>query len=182
MEEIQDIQLNVNALNNDPQQQLDQNQPQRFERVEVIELPKFMPECPRAWIAIAEARFTNRTQEATKYAALMRALPANVVRELLDVIAETPSYAAVSQALVDRFDRTADDRLRQLFSKTELGDLKPSQLLRRMKECAAGQEGLAPEIIPRLWRERLPREVQNLLEAVKGTPEQIASIADTLIR
>ena len=151
-------------------------------RVQAIELPKYMPDYPKVWLAVVKAQFSPRTQEATKYGALLRALAPTVLRELLDVVTNNPTFEDVSAALIKRFDRTDDERLRQLFNKTELGDLKPSQLLRRMNECAADQIGLEASIIPRLWREHLPPQVQDVLEVSTGTPEELAAIADRVIK
>ncbi|GFY66758.1 uncharacterized protein TNIN_155281 [Trichonephila inaurata madagascariensis] len=61
----------------------------------------------------------------------------------------------------------------------ELGDRRPSDLLRQMKSLAGSS--ISDELIKSLWPQRLPQQLQAILSISKDSLNNIAEMADTII-
>ena len=107
-----------------------------------LKLPDFWPSDPELWFAQAEALFTaqNITQEKTKFAHVVRVLPAQYASEVRDIILRPPEepYTAIKEELQKRVCPTKRQQLHQLLHVEDLGDRKPSQLLRHMLKLRGG--------------------------------------------
>ncbi|KAJ8974433.1 hypothetical protein NQ317_014478 [Molorchus minor] len=75
--------------------------------------------------------------------------PRTVVREVREMLMQPPKekqYSTLKQLLVIRFSTSQEERIRMFLEREEIGDSKPSQLLRRLNSLA----GTAlPELILR---------------------------------
>ncbi|XP_014209872.1 uncharacterized protein LOC106640372 [Copidosoma floridanum] len=105
---------------------------------------RFWAEATAAWVAQVEIILdTNGTTDDSQwYIALVSALLGHVVSELSDIIANPPAtgqFKAIKDAILSRFQDSADAQIRKLFGQLQLTDFKPSQLLRQMKSLAAGK-------------------------------------------
>ena len=72
--------------------------------------------------------------------------------EVNDIILNLPAmdrYAALKDRLVKSFADSAEKKLRRLLNEVDLGDRRPSQLLRRMRDLA--QNGMSEEVLKSLW-------------------------------
>ncbi|UYV77051.1 hypothetical protein LAZ67_14003030 [Cordylochernes scorpioides] len=69
-------------------------------------------------------------------------------------------------------------RIRKLLSGIELGDLKPSQLLQKLKSLAT--EDLSDKIIKTLWLEKLPQAIQQILIISEKELDKLAVMADRI--
>nr|VZI31120.1 unnamed protein product [Spirometra erinaceieuropaei] len=112
--------------------------PPSASHVSVKRLP-FWPRNLELWIARCEAEFEacNITRQETMFNHLQRSFPDGYAEDLCDLIIQRPSeqpYDKLKEALVKRVAMTEERRLRQLLIGEELGDRKPSQLLRRMQQ------------------------------------------------
>ena len=101
-----------------------------------LKLPDFWQSDPELWFAQAEALFTaqNITQEKTKFDHVVRVLPARYASEVRDIILRPPEqpYKVLKAELTKRVCPSKRQRLQQLLHVEDLGDRKPSQLLRYM--------------------------------------------------
>ncbi|KAI8419718.1 hypothetical protein MSG28_008405 [Choristoneura fumiferana] len=82
-----------------------------------------------------------------------------------DVVNKPPSegkYEKIKSALISRLTPSNKDCLRQVVKYEELGDRKPSQLLRHMRSL--GGSAMTDEMLLFLWSSRLPAQVQALLQ------------------
>ena len=99
-----------------------------------LKLPDFWPSDPELWFAQAEALFTaqNVTQEKTKLGHVVRVLPARYASEVRDIILrpQEQPYKVLRAELTKRVCPSKRQRLQQLLQVEDLGDRKPSQLLR----------------------------------------------------
>ena len=152
-----------------------------------IKLPPFWRTDPLVWFAQAEAQFATRAinQEATKYAHVIAALPQDVAQEIRDILVNPPAtdqYSTLKRSLIARVSASEQRRVQLLLTEEELGDRKPSQLLRRMEQLL-GEQKLEKGIFKQLFLQRLPVNVRQILA---GTSEdlplsELAALADRII-
>ncbi|BHF70466.1 hypothetical protein SprV_0301351700 [Sparganum proliferum] len=151
----------------------------------VVKLPTFWPRNFELWIARCEAEFEagNITRQETMFNHLQRCLPDDYAEELCDLLIHRPleqPYDKLKEALVKRVAMTEERRLRQLLTGEELGDRKPSQLLRRMQQLV-GERKFETSILRQLFLQRLPLDVQTVLAVSQGSMEELAELADKVM-
>lgn len=70
-------------------------------------------------------------------------------------------------------------KIRQLLTDEELGDRKPSQFLRHLKNLAG--PGVPAEFLRTIWTSRLPTSTQSIIASqAKADLEEIAELADRI--
>lgn len=130
-----------------------------------IKLPEFWSKMPTAWFIQIESQFVTRriTDEITKYHYVVQSLTQDVIAQITDILtanSETP-YTVLKKALIDRFSMSESKRLEKLLSGEELGDKKPSDFYRHLKNLAGENNQLiSDKLILELWMRRLPTLVQ----------------------
>ncbi|XP_046864656.1 uncharacterized protein LOC124459180 [Xenia sp. Carnegie-2017] len=133
----------------------------------IIKLPPYWPNDPELWFSRIDAQFTTRniTSQKTKYAY---------------VVARDP-YDILRRELIHRTSTSEQQRLHQLLTGEELGDRKPSQLLRKMEQLL-GSQTLPPSIMKQLFVQRLPTNVQAILAPTQDTLDlnNLAKLADKI--
>lgn len=165
-------------------------QPEDNRQVHVVsvKLPLFWKDDPAAWFSYVESTFNlrNITVQRTKFDHLVTSLPFEVVREVKDVIdnpGEEP-YNKLKNTLISRTSISERDRLRQLLSKEDLGDRKPTQLLRHMKNLlGANIINFDQKLLRELFTQRLSTDIQQVLAAtpVDTDLDSLAEIADRVM-
>ncbi|XP_076069937.1 uncharacterized protein LOC143041775 [Oratosquilla oratoria] len=141
---------------------------------------------PTIWFTILECNFkANRiTTSLTKFSHSCGHLPLDVLLQGSDTISKAPifniPYEDLKQAVLDRLESSESIRLQELLSK-ELGNEKPSDLLRRMKrllgdKCAVFDQS----ILVHLFYQPLPPTIQGKLFSAntKLSFEELATLAD----
>ncbi|KAH8035846.1 hypothetical protein HPB51_010533 [Rhipicephalus microplus] len=111
--------------------------------IQHVNLPPFWPNSPSTWFLQVEAHFRLRqiTSQQTRHWHLVSCLPPDVADDLADILASPhPShpYDTLKAAIISRKSESEHSRLQQLIMATELGDRRPSQLLRRMRQLLGG--------------------------------------------
>ncbi|CAN7996958.1 unnamed protein product, partial [Ixodes hexagonus] len=134
-----------------------------------VRLPPFWDRNPRVWFLQAESQFhlAGVTTQGRKYHHVVSALSPAAADEVYDVLANpspaTP-YGQLKTALLQRTEVSERSRLQQLLSAEELGDRRPSQLLRRMTQLLGERaNNLADVFLRELFLQRLPSNVQMVL-------------------
>ena len=151
-----------------------------------VKLPPFWPNDPAVWFAQIEAQFDTRgiTSQSTKYYYVVASLQPEIAEVLRDLLLQPPTkdeYDTIKAELITRTSTSEQRRLHQLLISEELGDRKPSQLLRRMKQLL-GERSLEASIFRTLFLQRLPTTVQSILATSDGVGiEQLALIADKIM-
>jgi len=152
-----------------------------------LKLPDFWPSDPELWFAQAEALFTaqNITQEKTKFGHVVRVLPARYASEVRDIILRPPEqpYKVLKAELTKRVCPSKRQRLQQLLHVEDLGDRKPSQLLRYMLKLRgdAVLDANRDEIFRELFLQKLPITIRTALATHKdATLNQLAEMADDM--
>lgn len=150
-----------------------------------IKPPPFMYKNPTLWLQLMESAFNVHqppiTREQTKYDHVITALPPEVAEEISDVITKKAEYSELKEALINRFTESAKQRLEKLLISEELGDRKPSQLLRRLQQLSIGDNKVSDVILQSLWLQRLPKNVQQVLQVSTAKLDELALLADKMM-
>lgn len=156
------------------------------ETITSLRLPPFWASDPHLWFAQVEAQFSARhiTSQATKYGHVLAALPPEIAVEIRDLILTPPSerpYDTIKDELIKRIATSEQRRLQQLLTSEELGDRRPSQLLRRMRQLL-GNSTTETSLLKQLFLQRLPSQVQIVLAAAGDVSlDDQANLADRIM-
>lgn len=149
-----------------------------------VRLPTFWKNRPKLWFVQLESEFsTYRVRsDDVKYSAVIRHLDENTMITVADVLENPPEsdkYKRLKDALILRFADSHEKQMRTLLHGIELGDKKPSQLLREMKALAG--ENATEGLLRTLWLQRLPSRIQEMLLIFDGANlDKLAECADKL--
>ena len=152
-----------------------------------LKLPPYWPNDPELWFTQVEAQFITRgiVAEKTKYAYIVSSLQSEYAQEVRDILLapqKSEPYTHLKSELIKRTSASEQKRLHQLLTAEELGDRKPTQLLRRMEQLLRGAK-LESSILTQLFLQRLPHNVQSILASSRDamTVNQLAELADRII-
>ena len=152
-----------------------------------LKLPPFWPNDPALWFAQIEAQFNTRgiTTQDTKFSYVVSSLQPEIAQEVRDFIISPPAsdkYQKLKSELIKRTSASEQKRLHQLLISEELGDRKPSQLLRKMR-LLLGESKLEDNILKQLFLQRLPGNVKAILASTLDNVslDQLAELADKII-
>lgn len=148
-----------------------------------VKIPPFWTPDPVLWFTQLEAQFelAHISTETTKYNHLLSALDGNTLTIIADLIKRDlpATYIELKQALISRCTDTEEQRIRKLLTGLELGDQKPSVLLRKIKAMASSNT--ADKIIKELWVQQLPVATQSILQVMTtATIDELATAADRI--
>ncbi|CAN8022129.1 unnamed protein product, partial [Ixodes persulcatus] len=103
-----------------------------------VRLPPFWAHHPEVWFLQVEGSFqlANITSEEVRFSHAQASLPCEVALEVYDILARPPAtnpYDSLKTAILELTMLSERKRLQQLVSAEELGDRRPSQLLRQLQ-------------------------------------------------
>ena len=136
-----------------------------------------------------EAQFACRriTTQRTKFDHVVSSLSPEFATEVRDLLLKLPvdnPYDVLKEQLVRRTAASEQRKLQQLFTAEELGDRKPTQLLRKMQLLGDRQTSDRPGVtdgsfLKELFLQRLPYNVSasTLTTALVGDSSVIVSSA-----
>ncbi|XP_035212313.1 uncharacterized protein LOC118186337 [Stegodyphus dumicola] len=103
-------------------------------------------------------------------------------KNIWDIIRDdTPNkYSAAKERLLSTFKESENKRIKRLLTGLELGDLKPSQLLRKMRALGDADD-VSEKILRTLWMEKLPDQVKNILIVSDEGTDKLATMADKIL-
>ncbi|XP_064472452.1 uncharacterized protein LOC135386843 [Ornithodoros turicata] len=151
-----------------------------------LRLPPYWAHDQQLWFAQADAQFSARniSSQITKYGYVLGALLADTAAEIRDIILQPPldkPYDTLKAELIARTTMSSQRRLQQLLTNEELGDQKPTQLLRRMR-ALVGDATLDSSLLQELFLQRLPAEARRILAAAgSASLDDLAKLADRIL-
>lgn len=148
-----------------------------------VKIPPFWHARPELWFAQVESQFATSgiTAEQTKYHTVVAAIDGAILSQVSDVILNMPQvnqYTALKKRMLDEFSVSEQKRLKKLLQDIELGDLRPSQLLREMKNLAGNQVDDA--FLKSMWMTRLPNHMRSIISISGESLDNIAVMADKI--
>lgn len=153
-----------------------------------VRLPPFWAHDPILWFVQVENHFNMRriTSDTTKYQHVVEVLPPTAAAEVRDILLAPPStnaYATLKDALVSRLMSSEQHRIQQVLSTEDLGDRKPSQLLRHLQYLLGDKATtIDPAIFRELFLQRLPANVRVALATASNLSlNQLAEPTDSVL-
>lgn len=150
-----------------------------------FKLPSFLPQDIALWYQLVETQFkVNKiTNNEEKLAAITAELEAGTLMQASDILKAdtTPeiTYAQLRERLIHLHSVSDEKRLYDLLKGIEMGNSKPSSLLREMR-IKAGGLGTTDAILKTLWFNRLPVRYKEILTVSSDTLDNLALLADKL--
>ncbi|XP_041972281.1 uncharacterized protein LOC121728210 [Aricia agestis] len=169
-----------------PSRNTEENQPcHELSAVSVqSRLLPFWREIPRAWFIQFEAVVEPlKTSDDMKFRYVLQQLQNTDLQHLTDILYNPPKkdkYATIKNRLLTVYEKSEVQNFQKLISGLELGDQKPTQLLRRMRELAGGmitEDGLKIE-----WLNHLPPYIRCVLSVNnESSLDTLAAMADKMM-
>lgn len=157
------------------------------ENIEAISIksriPPFWRDQPRLWFAQFETIVANqKLNDENKFSLIVTQFEKADVEQISDIILSQPNtgrYEATKTRLLTVYEESGADQLHKLLHEMELGDQRPSQLLRRMKGPARGR--IPDETLRMLWMGHLPAAIRTVLAVNEETDlDALARLADRM--
>ncbi|UYV81644.1 K02A2.6-like, partial [Cordylochernes scorpioides] len=130
-----------------------------------VKIPPFLVEKPEIWFFQVETQFKigGIIQEVTKFNCLISQLEPKYIENIWDIINSKidNKYSECKSRLLELFREGEGLRIKKLISGIELGDIKPSQLLQKLRSLATPD--ISDNLIKTLWLDKLPTSIKNIL-------------------
>lgn len=148
-----------------------------------VKVPQFWKENPIIWFSQVESQFITSgiTQDSTKYHTIVASIETDVLAQVSDIITSPPAtemYDTLKNRLVEIFTDSEERRLKKLLQDIDLGDKRPSILLRQMQDLAGNRVG--ENLLKSLWLQRLPTQMQAILTTSSDDLSKLAVMADKI--
>lgn len=149
-----------------------------------VKPPVFSKRDPDLYFIQMESQFRNAnvTRDQTKYDYVVGSLDSVTLSNVADIVRTPPlenKYEAIKKRLINDFTDSENRKLRRLVQECELGEDKPSQLLRTMKVLSNG--AMNDDAIKTLWLGRLPEGVRAVVSIAEGDLDRCAKQADKMM-
>ncbi|UYV81082.1 hypothetical protein LAZ67_19002721, partial [Cordylochernes scorpioides] len=137
---------------------------------------------PRARRPPVEAQFKigGIIQEDTKFNYFISQLEPKYIENIWDIINSKSDnkYSECKSRLLELFRESEGLRIKKLISGIELGDMKPSQLLQKLRSLATPD--ISDNLIKTLWLDKLPTSIKNILIVSEEDISKLAIMADKI--
>lgn len=153
-----------------------------------MRIPPFWRDKPRLWFISFEAATNELKKSQSQLAQMVIAqLDKADIEQVSDILfnpPETDMYKTLKQRLITVYEESDSQQFQKLLTGMELGDQKPSQLLRKMRSLA--RDKLRDETLRLMWTNHLPAQVRAILSVSdtfqsKTSLEELATLADKMM-
>lgn len=146
-------------------------------------IPTFWKDQPRLWFTQFESIVAPQKQgDDYKYHLVVAKLTKDEIQQISDLLSSPPEinkYDAIKDRLINTYEESEQRRFHKLLSGMDLGDEKPSQLLRRMKDLGRGK--LNDDTIRLMWLRHLPVSVTSVLAITDElSVDKLSQLADKI--
>lgn len=143
-------------------------------------IPPFWPTKPELWFLRVEGimEMCHVTDDVEKFNIVVSFLDFDTLDGVDDLVSTPPTqdkYKALKEAIIKLTAKTTEKKIQEVMSGMTLGDSKPSQLWRRMKQHAGTH--IDEAALKVRWLDLLPSTVSMMLELVDSA--DMAKVADT---
>lgn len=175
----------VNNQGEQPADQVADNpniNPNNVQRI-TLKVPPFWKKNPQLWFRQLEAQFTTSkiVTELTKFNHIIGVIESDILEHVSDLVLTPPAvdpYKALKARLIKQFAATESQKMKTLLEELTLGDSKPSDLLRKMRELSC--QKVQDEFLRALWLQRLPTTIHTVLATNTADLDQLAVAADAM--
>lgn len=148
-----------------------------------VKIPPLWKANIKLWFIQVESNFAlaKVTNDLTKYNHLISSIDPETLSSVSDILfapPETDKYEALKTRLITEFSASENEQMRRLISEMHLGDDKPSQFLRKMREL--GGKSITDDFLKTLWLQRLPSAIQTILSISSESLDNLAKMADKI--
>lgn len=150
-----------------------------------LHLPEFKQADPELWFALADRAFSvaGILHETTKFAHAVAHLGTQFGNEVRDIILSPPlenPYSCLKEQMIKRLGSSQASKTKKLIEEETIGDLRPSQFMRRLKTL--GGSTVSDELIRTIWLSRLPKLTQAILAAHSDLSlDKLSELADSIL-
>ncbi|GFY24743.1 peptidase A2 domain-containing protein [Trichonephila clavipes] len=154
--------------------------------VGAVKIPAYNFHDPALWFTMCDSTFQLGcpkaiTDSKTKFNYIIAHLPPEAATIIRDVIMNpdpVEPYEKARMELIKRSGESSHQEIRKLLIGEELGDRRPSELLRVMRRRAESHS-VPDDLMLELFQQHLPTCVQSILAAISPlTLEKAAEVAD----
>jgi hypothetical protein len=149
-----------------------------------VRIPPFWRKNVRIWFLQVESQFVNAriTKDETKFHHVRGSLDPEVAEHIADYLLKPASqtdYNGLKQRILEEFEESEAKKSKRLLSEIELGDRKPTALLREMQALAGNH--ISEEFMRSMFLQRLPQHVRSILATCADNLEKVANMADRIM-
>lgn len=147
-------------------------------------IPPFWRAQPKLWFAQFEAVIAPyKTSDEQKYNLVIPVLERTDIEQVSDIICKPPGagkYKALKSRLLSVYEESESRQFQKLLGGLELGDQKPSQLLRVMRDLSGNK--VPDDALKVLWMGHLPSQVRAVLSVnTESSLDTLAMMADKMM-
>lgn len=148
-----------------------------------VKVPPFWKQNPSLWFKQLEAQFANSqiVNDLTKFNTIVGIIESDILSSVSDIVLNPPAnnlYDTIKKRLIQQFSDSDNKKLKNLLNNFNTGDMKPTDLLRKMRELSCGKVG--DDLLKTLWLQKLPTTIQAVLSTRTENLDQLMILADAM--
>lgn len=147
-------------------------------------LPAFWREDVALWFGQVESVIASaKLSDEQKYHLVVSVLDRADLKQISDILRRPPEagskYITLKKRLISVYEESETSQLQKLLSGLELGDMKPTQLLRKMRDL--GESMIPDDALKVLWMNQLPQQIRAVLAvSSESSLDVLATMADKM--